>query len=74
MRDAKNLQDLNLHINQSLYKIDSVWITEEGSLYIKVESEDSTTNYQADKIISMLKEQNLLNLNAKVPQLCTEDI
>jgi hypothetical protein len=74
MRDAKNLQTLNLHINQNLCKIDSVWITEEGSLFIKVEEKEMMINYQADKIIDLLKEQNLLNLNVKIPTFHTEDI
>jgi hypothetical protein len=74
MRDAKNLQTLNLRIDNQICKINSVWITEEGSIFIKVEVDDYTVNYQAEKLISILKEQNLLNLNAKIPKLCSEDI
>jgi hypothetical protein len=70
MRDAKNLQTLNLHINQNSCKIDSVWITENGDLYFKIKEKEMTINYQADKIIYLLKEQNLLNPDVKVSELC----
>jgi hypothetical protein len=74
MRDAKDLQTINLNIDETICSIDSIWITEEGSLFIKVQKDEITINYPSEKIISLLKEQNLLKLNAKIPQLCTEDI
>jgi hypothetical protein len=74
MRDAINLQDLNLQINEEEFRINSVWANEDGEMFIKLEKDEMTVNYKADKIISLLKEQNLLRKNAKVPKLCTEDI
>jgi|LauGreDrversion4_2_1035121.scaffolds.fasta_scaffold6188034_1 hypothetical protein len=74
MRDAINLQDLNLQINEEEFRINSVWANEDGEMFIKLEKDEMMVNYKADKIISLLKEQNLLRNNAKVPKLCTEDI
>lgn len=73
MRDAKNLQTINLHIEDNLCRIDSIWINEDGAIFIKVEKDEMMVNYQADKIISLLKEQNLLRANAKIPRLYAEN-
>jgi hypothetical protein len=70
MRDAVNLQDLNLQINEEEYKINSVWANEDGEIFIKLEKEEAMINYRAEKIISLLKEQNLLRSNAKVQRIC----
>jgi hypothetical protein len=58
MRDARNLQKINLKIDEELCTIDSVWLTENGELYIKVNQKDMTVNYQAEKIVSMIMIEN----------------
>ena len=58
MRDARNLQKINLKIDEELCTIDSVWVTENGDLYVKVNQKDMTVNYQADKIVSMIMTEN----------------
>lgn len=62
MRDAKNLQKINLKIDEEMCTIDSVWVTENGDLYIKVNQKDMTVNYQANKIVSMIMEENEMKL------------
>jgi hypothetical protein len=59
-----------LQINEEEYKINSVWANEDGEIFIKLEKEEAMINYRAEKIISLLKEQNLLRSNAKVQRIC----
>jgi hypothetical protein len=62
MRDARNLQKINLKIDEELCTIDSVWVTENGELYVKVNQKDMTVNYQAEKIVSMIMMENEMKL------------
>jgi hypothetical protein len=62
MRDARNLQKINLKIDEELCTIDSVWVTDNGELYVKVNQKDMTVNYQAEKIVSMIMMENEMKL------------
>jgi hypothetical protein len=45
MRDARNLEDLEIKVGERTGRVDSFWITEAKEIFIKVNYGDMVVNY-----------------------------
>jgi hypothetical protein len=74
MRDARNLQEIQLNINNENCSIDSFWLTEHGELYISVNQDDMKVNYQASKLVDLIMNQKPIQEDVKISTVHTTDI